>query len=274
MHPLQSSWCTFLYYLVCSISVMWYSRLGRTNILCCRDGRRQSHSRLMSRCATVQPQRKERGFQRPQNCQSKNKRCFSHSPDQVHGGMDRWIQQFVVPHKICPYAKGSSYSIHVWPHQEMDHEEGNILDFCQKHLPTTIPTNLHRPNIFLSFPNVVEFQEDYLAFFGFYQALMQVLPHAGGDEAACSSSSSQNVLVWQSFVFHPNYVDMTTDEPNLRFQAPFPSLHCIALSDLEKERAKPGRAKSINLRNITTLQCPETQAVLRDIHRDAQRKDT
>jgi hypothetical protein len=190
--------------------------------------------------------------------------------------MDRWIQAFVMTHKICPYAKGSSYAIHVWTNEEMDGGEGEgILGFCHQHLPLTTATpaiSTHRPNIFLCFPNVPQFQ-DYLSFFGFYQALMHILPRVVGDDASSCTSTSDD-LVWQSFVFHPLYVDMTTHAPNLRFRAPFPCLHCILLSDLEQQRQKPGRiSKTINQRNVTTLQQPEVIAALQRIHWEARGKE-
>ena len=267
--------------------------------------------------------------------------------------MHRWIHEFVMKYKICPYAKGSSYSIHVWTHQELqpvnggqghgggeDDEGGkeeSILDFCHHHLPWTVstppsPTTMststpttptsnttsvvHRPNVFLCFPNVPEFQ-DYLSFFGFYQALIHVLPHVGGDNDGASASTStgamyghqaeetehngnnnnnnnnhgdeNNQLVWQSFVFHPNYVDMGTDQPNWRFRAPFPSLHFIPLADLQQQRQKQPKtsplrgsretttitaattmSKAIFQRNVITLQQSDVVATLQKILQDAR----
>lgn len=215
------------------------------------------------------PNRPHHHQQQPNNRYLSSQSNF-YSSTHVHDSMDRWIQDFVVPHKICPYAKGSSYAIHVWTLEEMEKGDESILDFCQQHLPLTPPTWVNRPNIFFCFPNVPEFQE-FLSFFGFYQALMHVLPHAVGDEAACSRSHDDRTnLVWQSFAFHPRYVDMATDEPNLRFRAPFPSLHCILLSDLEQQRKKPGRSKAINQRNDITLEKPDVKALLRQIHLDTR----
>ena len=246
----------------------------------------------------------------------------SYSTTHVQKGMDRWINEFVMMYKICPYAKGSSYSIQVWSHHELETKgsdccgaEESILDFCHQHVPRTLPppsptrtatTNstdgtattsvLYRPNVFLCFPNVPDFN-DYLSFFGFYQALMHVLPHVAGDNnnsgggaPAChhSDENIHNQWVWQSFVFHPHYVDMVTDQPNLRFRAPFPSLHFIPLADLQQQRQKQPKksllsqqgsrrttttttmSKAIFQRNVITLQQSNVVATLQQILQDAR----
>lgn len=197
-----------------------------------------------------------------------------YSVEAVQSGMVQWINQFVIEKKICPYAKGSSYDVHVWPYDSMIHssddDETSVLEFASQHLENLtkkIPAGqgVIRPNMFLTFPNIDEFDQDFPTFFGFYQAMLEVFPTVGGD-ADCTTSEATE---FQAFAFHPQYVGSKNNpfDENLRFQSPWPSIHFIAKPDLEKERSKATDvSKRIFDKNAMTLQDPSVHTLLKSLY--------
>jgi hypothetical protein len=203
-------------------------------------------------------------------------RCHYSKPSEIIGienGMKRWIKDYVIDHKICPFAKKSAYDVHVWPHREMvsasendgyTSHAGNVVEFMNERVSilSAKQKEIFRPNEFLCFPYISEF-EDYDTFKAFYFFVVDSLETVGGD------FDVHNLEIdVQAFLFHPKARGNRTDPDaeNFRFRCPWPSFHLIAKKDLDKERkGNEDVGLNIFLRNERIFQDPKSRRKLEKI---------
>jgi len=177
----------------------------------------------------------------------------------VEKRMQQWVDEFIVPHKICPFASKSRYEFRIYTGCQLDRQIldfvlRNVLEMGEDRCSTSLSSNAHkeeRYNRFLVFPFIEEFTKGrYLSKFG---------KHFGGNELFMSlcedlasrfsnyvthferaPSPGQTVTI---VPFHPNLPELLhSKDPSVPLEryyaaaAPFPTLHLLRNSDLNKVR--------------------------------------
>lgn len=135
----------------------------------------------------------------------------------VHNTMKKWIQSYIIDHELCPFAKKSDYRIEIWPHDCVDDMNG-VETFIRNEIEKLLKVSdsKKRPNTFIIFPFVQEFQNESVEFkfTDFYLGCSSKIPGAGSqlsfDDTSC--------LV-QLFPFHKDH--------NFRFKTPWPTIHLL-----------------------------------------------
>jgi hypothetical protein len=184
--------------------------------------------------------------------------------------MMRWINEYIIDHKICPFAKKSSYEVHVWPFDNLEGANArlqhcNIMEFFHERvrsLSAKQKEGVVRPNEFVCFPYISEF-EDYDTFRAFYLFFMETQETVGGDFDVHNSEIDA-----QAFLFHPEAKGNKNDPnaANFRFRSPWPTFHIISKKDLDKERkGSDGVGRNIFLRNERKFQDPKSKRNFEDI---------
>eukprot|EP00543_Licmophora_paradoxa_P008169 CAMPEP_0202455928 /NCGR_PEP_ID=MMETSP1360-20130828/13331_1 /ASSEMBLY_ACC=CAM_ASM_000848 /TAXON_ID=515479 /ORGANISM="Licmophora paradoxa, Strain CCMP2313" /LENGTH=224 /DNA_ID=CAMNT_0049075621 /DNA_START=146 /DNA_END=820 /DNA_ORIENTATION=+ len=143
----------------------------------------------------------------------------------VEKRMQQWVDEFIVPHKICPFASKSRYEFRIYTGCQLDRQIldfvlRNVLEMGEDRCSTSLSSNAHkeeRYNRFLVFPFIEEFTKGrYLSEFG---------EHFGGNVLFMSLSE----------LLHSKDPSVPL-ERYYAAAAPFPTLHLLRNSDLNKVR--------------------------------------
>ena len=151
-----------------------------------------------------------------------------------------WVNDFVIQHNICPFAKREydNDAINFTPIKDNKLEEQlqALIEACtQLDKNTSIETTL------LIYPNGLNDFDDYLDFLDLANQLLDKQGYEG---------------VYQLASFHPDYcfegVD-ADDASNYTNRSPYPMLHLLRETSLEKALANYPSPEAIPQRNIAYL---------------------
>lgn len=151
-----------------------------------------------------------------------------------------WIEKFIIAHNICPFAKRvfdeDSIAYRVINETDVEKQLHVLIDACvQLDSEESIETAL------VIFPHGLENFDEYLDFLALANALLKRMSYEG---------------VYQLASFHPEYCfeGANTDDPeNYTNRSPYPMLHLIRESSLEKALQHYPDPEQIPVRNMDYL---------------------
>ena len=149
----------------------------------------------------------------------------------------QWVSEFVISHNICPFAKrefekGSIHYKVVFDNKLEDQLQALILA-CEE-----LDTDSSKETSLIIYPNGLDDFENYLDFLEIANALLQKQQYEG---------------VYQLASFHPDYCFEGVDEDdasNFTNRSPYPMLHLLRETSLEKALASYPNPEEIPQRNI------------------------
>ncbi|KAL7552564.1 hypothetical protein ACHAWF_015800 [Thalassiosira exigua] len=171
----------------------------------------------------------------------------------VRSTMKKWVKNYVVDHKLCPFAEKSDHRIAIWPCKTVnDSADGfGIQPFIEGEINKLLDDteNKNRPNTFVVFPFVKAFLSDVGAFGDFYVDIARSIPGAG------HQLDFSNPCKVQFFPFHKDL--------NWRFKTPWPALHLLRRCDLDRARRGSDEVSTvIREKNEKTLASEDVQRKL------------
>ena len=161
----------------------------------------------------------------------------------------QWVNDFVIQHNICPFAKreydNDAINFTLIKDNKLEEQLQALIEACtQLDKNTSIETTL------LIYPNGLNDFDDYLDFLELANQLLDKQGYEG---------------VYQLASFHPDYcfegVD-ADDASNYTNRSPYPMLHLLRETSLEKALKNYPKPETIPQRNIAYLRklgvCPRT----------------
>jgi len=165
---------------------------------------------------------------------------YSVNQDDVIQCVQQWLNQVVIGHNFCPFAKKELVSDRIRYFVSSAEKEKNLLEDLGAELELlnrdqSIETTL------LVMPNILKNFQDYNQFLNYADDLIQELDLHG---------------VYQIASFHPNYQFSNTapsDVENYTNRSPYPILHLLREESLEKAIASYPNVDDIPSQNIKRL---------------------
>jgi hypothetical protein len=162
---------------------------------------------------------------------------MTQNSEQLIACTQHWVSEFVISHNICPFAKrefdkGNIHYKVVFDNKLEDQLQALILA-C-----TELDTDLSKETSLIIYPNGLDDFEHYLDFLEIANALLQKQQYEG---------------VYQLASFHPDYCFEGVDEndaSNFTNRSPYPMLHLLRETSLEKALASYPNPEEIPQRNI------------------------
>ena len=151
-----------------------------------------------------------------------------------------WIRTFIIEYNICPFAK------HTINHETVaiDVVEPSTLEHALETLMSTIvrmDKNSEIETLLLLFPYSFSKFDDYLDFASLAEELLSLSGYEG---------------IYQLATFHPNYCFtdvLDTDASNYTNRSPYPMLHILRESSIEKAIEHYGDTSKIPDNNIAMM---------------------
>ena len=160
--------------------------------------------------------------------------------DQIKKQTIAWIQSFIIKYNICPFAKHTvnqeTLAIEIVPPNNLEQAlEAMMSTIVRMDNDTEIETFLLLfPYSFLTF-------DDYLEFVSLAEELLSLSGYEG---------------IYQLATFHPSYCFadvLETDVSNYTNRSPYPMLHILRESSIEKAIDYYGDTRKIPDANIATM---------------------
>ena len=171
----------------------------------------------------------------------------------VYTTMKQWIESYIIDYELCPFAKKSDHRIAIWLHDSVD-DISVVEAFMQNEMDKLLKVSdsRKRPNTFIVFPFVQEFQYSIDKFKAFYMQRSSI-PRAGSQLSVFDTS-----CLVQFFPFHMDH--------NFRFKSPWPTIHLLRKDNLDRVRQGSDKVSDvIAAKNASTLACEHIRRKLSKI---------
>ncbi|MDX2346436.1 MAG: DUF1415 domain-containing protein [Legionella sp.] len=151
-----------------------------------------------------------------------------------------WVQSFIIEYNICPFAKHTVNQETI----AIDIVQPNNLEQALETMMSTIvrmDNDTKIETVLLLFPYLFSNFDDYLDFVSLAEELLSLSGYEG---------------IYQLATFHPNYCFsdvLETDVSNYTNRSPYPMLHILRESSIEKAIEYYGDTSNIPDNNIATM---------------------
>jgi uncharacterized protein len=160
--------------------------------------------------------------------------------DQIKKQTIAWIQSFIIKYNICPFAKHTVNQETI----TIDIVQPNNLEQALETLMSTLvrmDKDTKIETVLLLFPYSFSTFDDYLEYVSLAEELLSLSGYEG---------------IYQLATFHPNYCFadvLATDVSNYTNRSPYPMLHILRESSIEKAIDYYGDTSQIPDNNIATM---------------------